>query len=880
MSDLNHFSEVSLTPGGRLQCDGGLFAEGNGPGLLALMAHSLQSLPPGLAYFHRLFADYLRTLNTADALTAATLPEWCDKLRPPLPEATLQALALPPIRGAEYLDGERLLAIYRELEKALATRLAESQSDFTTLLRTLSPVWKDVGKITFHLAENKGENAATLPFAFLATFIYSADSSQPRHLPLAAAIKAYAGRPESLKAILSPIQAAAEKSPFLQELLESRAIFRPTAWNARQAYAFLLDAPLFEEAGILVRLPNLWRGAPSRPRVSVTVDAAAKGALGRDALLNFSVNLTLNGEALTPEEIQTLLHSQEGLVRLRGQWVAADPERLQALLAHWQTAQRLMRDEGVSFVQGLRMLAGVERPAGVAKTDETPEMTAGPQLARLLREFGTPASVAMPPLPTSLDGILRPYQLDGVRYLWRVTASGLGCCLADDMGLGKTLQVLALLALWKNQGLLADGLPALLVVPATLLANWQDEAARFTPSLRLKILHPSACRPEQWRQFLEKPMDVLRGCDVAICSYGMLTRLSGLQGLSFPAVIADEAQAIKNPSSQQSRAVRALKAPRRLALTGTPVENRLTDLWCIFDFAVPGLLGPLKPFLEYTKGLGSNYQPLRKLVRPFILRRLKTDRSIIGDLPPKTEVSQHCTFSRKQAALYQHVVERLKEELKQAEGIQRKGVVLGALTAFKQICNHPSQYLGDGDYAMEESGKFQQLWQLAETFAARQEKLLVFTQFREMTGPLARLLEAAFGRAGLVLHGGTSVKERPALVRSFQREDGPPFFVLSLRAAGVGLNLTAATQVVHFDRWWNPAVENQASDRAYRIGQTHPVLVHKFICQGTLEERIDELIQSKRELAEELLGGAPEKLLTSLNDSELLDLVKLSTTPD
>jgi SNF2 family DNA or RNA helicase len=369
---------------------------------------------------------------------------------------------------------------------------------------------------------------------------------------------------------------------------------------------------------------------------------------------------------------------------------------------------------------------------------------------------------------------------------------------------------------------------------------------------------------------------------VVITSYGMLPRLTWLRERSWNLVIVDEAQAIKNSATRQARAVKELKSSARVALTGTPVENRLSDLWSIFDFLNHGLLGGAKAFRDFVKQLEAredkSYGPLRSLIRPYLLRRLKTDKSVISDLPDKTEVSAHCSLSREQAAMYQQVVRELEQKLEHAEGIGRRGLVLAQLMKLKQVCNHPAQLLGDGRFDAEKSGKFQRLQALCEELAERQERVLVFTQFREMAEPVAEFLTTVFGRSGLVLHGGTPVRQRRQLVEAFQREDGPPFFVLSLKAGGVGLNLTAASQVIHFDRWWNPAVENQATDRAFRIGQKRNVLVHKFVCRGTVEERIDAMLAEKANLAESLLGGAGEVLLTELDNRELLRLVALDIT--
>ena len=474
-----------------------------------------------------------------------------------------------------------------------------------------------------------------------------------------------------------------------------------------------------------------------------------------------------------------------------------------------------------------------------------------------------------------LHGTLRPYQHVGVRWLHLLSQLGLGACLADDMGLGKTIQVLSLLLAQRDEPDMKRR-PSLLVAPASILANWAAEIERFAPTLTAMVAHPSTMAADELKSLEPENLNAV---DLVITSYGSLLRIPWLAGISWRFVVLDEAQAIKNPEAKQTREVKKLMARTRIALTGTPIENRLGDLWSIFDFINPGLLGSAKEFTNYTKRLadkpGSSYGPLRDLLRPYILRRLKTDRSVISDLPDKTEVKAFCHLSRKQAALYQQAVKELAERLDDAEGIRRKGVVLAFLMRFKQICNHPSQWIGDGAWAEDDSGKWGRLRELCEVIAAKQEKALVFTQFREVTAPLASFLGGVFGRPGLVLHGETEVKKRKDLVKRFQEDESVPFFVLSLKAGGSGLNLTAASHVVHFDRWWNPAVENQATDRAFRIGQTKNVLVHKFVCRGTVEEKIDDLIESKKQLSKELLEGGAELNLTELKDEELLRLVAL-----
>ena len=414
------------------------------------------------------------------------------------------------------------------------------------------------------------------------------------------------------------------------------------------------------------------------------------------------------------------------------------------------------------------------------------------------------------------------------------------------------------------------------MAPASLLANWLAEVEKFAPDLKVAIVHPSAMSAAEIAEFTAEHAAAL---DLVITSYGSLLRIKALSEIEWRYAVLDEAQAIKNPNAKQTRAAKSLKATARIALTGTPVENHLGDLWSIFDFINPGLLGSAKQFSRYARMLADRetnpYGPLRELVRPYILRRMKTDKSIISDLPDKTEVKAWCGLTRRQAALYEQAVRELGDALENSDGIQRKGIVLAMLLRLKQICNHPSQWLRDGAWAEADSGKLARLREIAEVVASRQEKMLVFTQFREMTAPLAAFLAEVFGRPGLVLHGETAVRGRRDLVRTFQEDENVPFFVLSLKAGGSGLTLTAASHVVHFDRWWNPAVENQATDRAFRIGQKRNVLVHKFVCRGTVEEKIDALIESKQGVSDELLSGGGEINLTEMKDDDLLRLVAL-----
>jgi len=588
--------------------------------------------------------------------------------------------------------------------------------------------------------------------------------------------------------------------------------------------------------------------------------------------------VTLEGERLSAAEIRQLLAHSEGLAFIRGKWVEVDHERLSRTLEQFEAIEHRAAADGLSFGEAMRMLAGAgiagDEAAGQEDVDWS-QTVAGPWLAETLAALRRPDGLSRVDPGRSLEGTLRPYQQVGVQWLYLLTQLRLGACLADDMGLGKTIQVLSLLLVLKNEAR-ENRKPCLLVAPASLLANWAAEIARFAPSLKTVVVHPSAAPSEKLNT---DGADNFADVDLVITSYGFLTRTPWLGTTCWRFVVLDEAQAIKNPAAKQTKSVKRLKAEMRIALTGTPIENRLGDLWSIFDFINPGLLGSSTQFSAFAKRLAdrphNSYGPLRDLVRPYILRRLKADKSIIADLPDKTEVKTFCLLSRKQAALYQQAVAELAGHLEDVDGIKRRGIVLAFLMRLKQICNHPSQWLGDDAWAEEDSGKFGRLRDIAEVVAARQEKALIFTQFKEKTTPLAAFLSSVFGRPGLVLHGETEVKKRKDLVREFQEDENVPFFVLSVKAGGTGLNLTAASHVIHFDRWWNPAVENQATDRAFRIGQTKNVLVHKFICRGTVEDKIDHMIESKKQLAGDFLSGGADMLLTEMKDEELLKLVAL-----
>ncbi|RLB54787.1 MAG: ATP-dependent helicase [Deltaproteobacteria bacterium] len=854
------------------------YAKSRGFGTLHLgVAELATDLDPTLGYWRDLGQSFVaRVCATLDS----TEPTLFGVPEPDIEELDAMAHAAPPMRGAELISSALLAEVWADMGVALTAEARKGKKGVQGYLEGHSSVWNVVGRVCFHLAENKRDRE--YPFAFIATYAHKVSKeAKVQHLPLHRALEEYAGakNKKKLLALLSPLLRAAEESAFMRDLVDSGDVYHPLAWGPVEAHRFLSEVPVYEQAGVVVRVPDWWsiRDRP-RPKVSVSVGGRAPSSLGMEAMLDFDVKLTLDGKALSKKEVEKLLASTRGLALIKGKWVEVDREKLSAVLEHWHDVQAQAAAGGVSFAEAMRMLAGADLagPLGDGLADARPdwsEVVAGRWLTRKLDSLRSKDIRSEIKSGAGLDAELRPYQTAGVQWLWTLRALGLGACLADDMGLGKTIQVLGVMSMLRRKKVRGTDL---LVVPASLVDNWHQEMQRFAPKLDALIAHPSRIPSARIKAM---PASEVQSHDAVITTYGTVIRTPWMKEYRWRCVVLDEAQAIKNPGAKQTRAIKELDAEWRVALTGTPVENKLGDLWSIFDFLNPGLLGSAAEFNTFCKSLASRkhnaYAPLRRLVEPYILRRLKTDKSIISDLPDKTEVTAHCLLSKPQAALYQDSVKEMKRIIEEVEGIKRRGVVLAFLMRFKQICNHPSQWLGDHVYDASHSGKFARLRELGEAIAARQDKVLVFTQFREMTGPLANLLAEVFGRPGLVLHGGTAVKKRQALVRSFQENEDVPFMVLSLKAGGTGLNLTAASHVIHFDRWWNPAVENQATDRAFRIGQKKNVLVHKFVCKGTVEERIDQLIASKRELSDQILEGGAESALTEMNDDELLALVSL-----
>src|SRR5262249_2478215 len=663
LSDASEELEVPAEQGARLEQ---AFARGSGHGLLNLGIDELgTALPSVLSYWRELGTRYLTALCALPGIAESST-------KPPVPlpvDGTLDrmAAAVPPMTGAEYLTASVLAELWHTIDAAFDVELADAKVSVQEFLKRRQPAWNLVGRVHFNLAENRRDEEA--PFAFLATYTTGLSATaRAQHLPLGKALQEYSGAKnrEHLLSLLMPVQRAAEHCPWLKAMVDAGEIFHPLRWKPQQAVQFLKDVPALESAGVIVRMPTNWRmNRPARPQVKATVGGKAPSNLGLDALLDFQLEVTLNGESLSKAEIKRLLAQSDGLAFIRGKWVEVDRERLTRTLAKFEAVERRAASDGLSFGEAMRMLAGAgiaEHGAAEQADLDWSQTIAGPWLAETLAGLRGPEGLARVDPGLSLQGTLRPYQQAGLRWLYLLIRLRLGACLADDMGLGKTIQVLSLLLALKNDES-NQGKPSLLVAPASLLANWAAEIARFAPSLKTFVAHPSAAPNEKCST--DRPLG-LGEVDLVITSYGYLARLPWLTTEPWRVVILDEAQAIKNPGAKQTRVVKRLTAEVRIALTGTPIENRLGDLWAIFDFINPGLLGSAKQFSTFVKSLAERphnpYGPLRELVRPYILRRLKTDKSIIADLPDKTEVNVFCPLSRKQAALYQEAVEDLKRQ--------------------------------------------------------------------------------------------------------------------------------------------------------------------------------------------------------------------------
>ncbi len=658
--------------------------------------------------------------------------------------------------------------------------------------------------------------------------------------------------------------------PIEESLKESRPEYCDL--DLDEAYLFLRESAfLLRESGFGVLVPSWWEkqeaGFGLKLHVAAPEDPGrVDSALGLDALVEFDWQVAIGDESLDREEFLQLVSLKQPLVRLRGRWVELKEE-------HVAEALKVIGSQPARAVMSLREVLQLGLGRG---EDGLPVrgLEADGWVETLLGRLGGMESLPMLDPPGDFQGQLRPYQVSGLSWLTFLGKWGLGACLADDMGLGKTIQMLAFLLHRRQAGELKR--PFLLICPTSVMSNWRKEAERFAPALRVLIHHGLGRR--EGDAFVRQAARH----DLVVSSYSLVHRdLKRLSAVQWDGLVLDEAQNIKNPAAKQTKSVTRLGAPIRVALTGTPVENRLSELWSIMEFLNPSYLGSHLSFKRRFAVPIERYrdpeatEELRRLVQPFVLRRVKTDPTVIKDLPRKNEMKVFCSLTREQATLYEAVVRESLTRIDHSEGMGRKGEVLVALTRLKQVCNHPTHYLGDDSELDGRSGKLTRITEMLEEVLAEGDRALIFTQFAEMGRMLHRHLREALSTEVLFLHGAVPVRQRDEMITRFQEEvPGPSVFVLSLKAGGFGLNLTRARHVFHFDRWWNPAVENQATDRVFRIGQTRSVAVHKFICAGTVEEKIDELIEQKKDLAD-LVVRAGEGWLTELSTGDLKELFAL-----
>jgi SNF2 family DNA or RNA helicase len=643
--------------------------------------------------------------------------------------------------------------------------------------------------------------------------------------------------------------------------------------NSLQAYEFIKSVVWrFEDSGLGVILPSSLEREGWANRLGLKISATTpkkSDRLGLQSLLNFKWELAIGGQTLSKAEFDRLVKLNSPLVEINGEWVELRPQDIKTAQAFF-TARK--DNLNLSLEDALRLSTG---DAQTIEKLPVVSFEASGALQELMTALTDNQAIAPLPTPEGFRGELRPYQARGAGWLSFLERWGLGACLADDMGLGKTIQFIAFLLHLKEQKALEK--PTLLVCPTSVLGNWEREVRKFAPQLKVLMYHGDK-RPKE--KVFEQ---AVTGKDLVITSYALMYRdLKTHQSISWQGIVLDEAQNIKNSEAKQSQAVRQLEAQFRFALTGTPVENRLQELWSILDFLNPGYLGQKQffqrrfaiPIEKY--GDAASLKTLRSLVQPFILRRLKSDRTIIQDLPEKQEMTEFCGLSPEQAKLYEQLVETSLAEIDSAEGIQRRGMILALLVKLKQLCNHPGQFLKESTLKEpQRSGKLIRLQEMLEEAISEGDRALIFTQFAEWGKLLKPHLEQKLGREIFFFYGSTSKKQREEMIDRFQHDpQGPPIMILSLKAGGTGLNLTRANHVFHFDRWWNPAVENQATDRVFRIGQTRNVQVHKFVCTGTLEEKINDMIESKKALAEQVVG-AGENWLTELDTDQLRQLLVL-----
>ncbi len=708
-------------------------------------------------------------------------------------------------------------------------------------------------RIYFHLVENKQREE--LPFAFLATYTTILDD-EVKHFPLKNALSEMKDKKEEMSSLTKNLESIAQKSSFVNHLLQTGDIFYPIKFSEEEAYCFLKETELYEENGIICRIPQWYNDRNCVIKVSPEEKKEYQDAFFNQRIINaFVPQMVYMGIPITIQEARLLLERKEGLEIVKGRWVENNHRLLEELINEYET----LSEEGVSLIDILKNKSGLGLNSN-SNNDISIEVTREDFLSEYIKKIFERAENTT--VPNKFKNVLRHYQLDAFKWLYSLNKMGMGACLADDMGLGKTVEVLSFLEKNKEEGASKN----LIIVPATLIDNWKHEVDKFASDMDIFVL----------RGYNEPVNDSVKAF-ITICTYQTAIKSDYINRIEWDVIILDEAQAIKNYYTAQTRKVKTLKAKYKIAMTGTPIENNLLELWSIFDFINPGLLGSKDEFIKLYKKLRLNpegYKEIKALIDPFVLRRVKTDKQIISDLPDKNELDIKISLTKEQIVLYKKVVDVMNANIKRLKDRkEEKIIVMTSIMKLKQVCNHPSQYYSDQEYDFDQSGKFIELKRICETISEKNEKVLVFTQFKEVIPALDKLLGDVFGVKGYCIDGDTSMNKRDQYVQSFQAGD-KPYMVLSLKTAGVGLNLTAAQNVIHFDRWWNPAVENQATDRAYRIGQKKDVTVYRFISANTIEEVISDMLKEKQKMADLIINDLEGNVLNKLSTEEIMSAVQ------
>lgn len=785
-------------------------------------------------YFHNLIAskrdvEFLREEVSVDF----NFDEFCDKI-----------FVGRLLRFKKFITEEWLNKQFLELFNFFKKDISSYSGSVLDYYRNFGFEFPVPDRIFFHLAEVK--NNSDYSFAFMASYSELEDGKIV-HRPLSYALSKYKDSEEKILNLISTIVKIAKKSDLLKNLLETGELFHAVYFNEREAYKFLTELELYEKNGIRSRVPNWWRKSNRKVSLNMRVDDASN--FSKEAIVSLVPEFSIGENNFSKDELLNFLKESEGLRLFKGSWVEINHERIKSVLNAYLGINDSVKD-GLNLKDVLNL------------SKDNPDYFDLDNIFSFFKNKFNKKSNKSRSLPKSFNANLRKYQEDGRSWLLQMNDINMGAILADDMGLGKTIQVLSYLETLRQ---FKTDFKALIVVPTSLIANWEEEIKKFTPNMVYSIYHGK---------------DRIVGECVTLTTYGTVIRDENLFSNKWDVVILDEAQAIKNPSTKQSKLIKKLDANVRICMTGTPIENDLMDLYSIFDFIEPGYLGSVSEFKKYSKKLMTDengYETLSRAVSPFILRRLKTDKSIIEDLPQKIEVKEYIDIAPKQVVLYKSVVNNFKKSLVELSGIERKGIVLSTINSLKQILNHPSQYSGKSEYKSSDSGKFVRLKELVKEIYDRRERVLIFTQYKEIIPHLVKFLEDELGGdvEGLYLDGDTPAKERQKLVKKFNGDKYYPFMILSLKAGGVGLNLTGANHIVHFDRWWNPQAERQATDRAYRIGQKKDVIVHYFICRQTLDMSLDELLEKKKMLSDKIVNENKSISLTEMTDEELRNFIEL-----